>query len=138
MRPIQMNESSAAPHLSASGEDTFVFVGEVLALDLVNTEVVVRGKGRDLLATPEDVGQWWRAAQRYYTDMDVVGASDVARIDTTLLVALKALRTALRGIFGALADGTIPTSADIDVLNSVLRTGSHALMLTASGAVQPV
>jgi predicted RNA-binding Zn ribbon-like protein len=138
MRSIQMNESSAAPQLNASGEDTFLFVGEVLALDLVNTEVVVRGKGRDLLATPEDVSQWWRAAQRYYPDMEVIEASDIVGIDTTQLVALKGLRTALRGIFGALADGTTPTSADIDMLNSVLRTGSHTLMLTASGAVQPV
>src|SRR6187399_2934541 len=72
MRPILMKESSAAPRMSDSDEDTFVFVGEVLALDLVNTEVVVRGKPRDLLATPEDVGQWWRAAQRYYPDMDVM------------------------------------------------------------------
>jgi predicted RNA-binding Zn ribbon-like protein len=133
-----MNESSAAPDLSASGEDTFVFVGEVLALDLVNTEVLVRGKPHDLLATPEDVGQWWRAVQRYYPNMDVMEASDVVRIDTTQLVALKGLRTALRGLFGALADGTPPATADIDVVNSILRTGSHALMLTASGAVQPV
>jgi predicted RNA-binding Zn ribbon-like protein len=133
-----MNESSAAPHVNASGEDTFVFVGQVLALDLVNTEVVVRGKGRDLLATPEDVGQWWGAAQRYYPDMDVMGARDVARIDTTQLLALKELRTALRGIFGALADSTTAALADIDVVNSVLRTGSHALTLTASGAVQSV
>ena len=138
MRPIQTNESSAATQLSASGEDTFVFIGEVLALDLVNTEVVVRGKGRDLLATPEDVVKWWQAAQRYYPDMEVMEASGVARIDTAALVALKELRTALRGIFGSLADGTAAASADIDVLNSVLRTGTHALMLASSGAIQPV
>ena len=135
---MHTNEGSAAPDLSGSGEETFLFLGDVLALDLVNTEVVVRGKPRDLLATPEDVGQWWQAAQRSYPDRDVVQASGVARFDRAALLALKELRTALRGIFGALADGTTPASADIDVLNSVLRTGSHALMLTASGAVQPV
>jgi predicted RNA-binding Zn ribbon-like protein len=133
-----MNESSAAPHVSASGEDTFVFVGQVLALDLVNTEVVVRGKGRDLLATPEDVGQWWRAAQRAYTDMEVVEGGGVVGFDLAALLALKELRTALRGVFGALADDTTPASADIDVVNSVLRGGSHALMLTSSGAVEAV
>ena len=135
---MRTDESRAAIDVSSSGEGTFVFFGDVLALDLVNTEVILRGKPRDLLATPEDVGQWWRAAQRYYPDMDVMPASDDARIDTTQLVALTGLRAALRGLFGALADGTTPTSADIDVLNSVLRTGSHALMLTASGAVRPV
>jgi predicted RNA-binding Zn ribbon-like protein len=138
MRPIQTNEASAATQLSASGEDTFVFVGEVLALDLVNTEVVVRGKPRDLLAAPEDVSHWWHAAQRSYPSMDVVQASGVVRFDTAALAALKGLRTALRGIFGALADGTTPASTDIDVVNSILRTGVHALMLTSSGAVQPV
>jgi predicted RNA-binding Zn ribbon-like protein len=133
-----MNESSAAPHVSASGEDTFVFVGQVLALDLVNTEVVVRGKGRDLLATPEDVVQWWRAAQRAYTDMEMVEAGGVVSFDLAGLFALKELRTALRGVFGALADSTTPASADIEVVNSVLRRGSHALMLTSSGAVEAV
>ena len=135
---MHTNESSAALHLSDSGEDTFLFIGDVLALDLVNTEVVVRRKPRDLLATPEDVGQWWRAAQRSYPDMDVVQASGVVRFDLAALLALKELRTALRGMFGALADGTTPASADIDVVNSVLRTGAHALMLPSSGAVQAV
>jgi predicted RNA-binding Zn ribbon-like protein len=135
---MHTNESSAAPHLSDSGEETFLFIGDVLALDLVNTEVVVRGKPRDLLATPEDVGQWWRAAQRVYPDMDAVQASSVVPFDTAALAALKGLRTALRGIFGALADGTTPASADINVVNSVLHTGVHALILTVSGAVEPV
>src|SRR5689334_15099867 len=122
MRPIQMNESSAAPHVSHSGKETFLFIGDVLALDLVNTEVVVRGKPRDLLATPEDAGQWWRAAQRAYPDMEVLEGSGVVRFDLAALLALKELRTALRGMFGALADGTTPATADIDVVNSVLRT----------------
>ena len=137
MRPKQTNESSAATQLNASGEDTFVFIGEVLALDLVNTEVVVRGKGRDLLATPEDVVQWWHAAQRYYPNVAVMEASGGIRFDATALTALKGLRTALRSIFGSLADGTTAASADIDVLNSVLRMGTHALRLTSRGAIQP-
>jgi predicted RNA-binding Zn ribbon-like protein len=135
---MHTNEGSAAPDLTGSGEDTFLFIGDVLALDLVNTEVVVRGKPRDLLATPEDVGQWWDAAQHSYPNMDVVQASGVTHVDTVGLAALKRLRTTLRGIFGALADGTTPASADIDALNSVLRTGTHALLLTSSGAVEPV
>jgi predicted RNA-binding Zn ribbon-like protein len=138
MLPMHIGESSAAAEESSSGEDTFVFFGDVLALDLVNTEVILRGKPRDLLATPKDVGQWWHAAQRHYPDMDVVEGTGIASVDSTALVALKGLRTALRGIFGALADGTAPVSADIDVLNSVLRTGTHALLLTSIGAVQPI
>jgi predicted RNA-binding Zn ribbon-like protein len=134
---MHTHESGAAIDLSHSGEEPFPFFGGVLALDLVNTEVLLRGKPRDLLAAPEDIAQWWRAAQRQYPDMEEVEASG-ALVDTALLVALKGLRSALRGIFSALADSTTPASADIDVLNSVLRTGAHALLLTSSGAVRPV
>ncbi len=38
----------------------YLFLSGVLALDLVNTEVVVRGKRYDLFATPEDVADWWQ------------------------------------------------------------------------------
>ena len=138
MQPIQIPESSAATELRAADADPFVFIGDVLALDLVNTEVVVRGKGRDLLATPADVEQWGHAAQRYYPDMEVVEGGGVVGFDLAALAALKKLRGALRGLFGALADGTPPASTDIDVVNSVLRTGAHALMLTSSGAIRPI
>jgi predicted RNA-binding Zn ribbon-like protein len=135
---MHTHESGAAIDLSHSGEEPFPFFGDVLALDLVNTEVILRGKPRDLLAAPEDVAQWWHAARRHYPDMEEVEASGGARVDTAMLDALKGLRRALRGIFSALADSTTPASADIDVLNSVLRTGAHALLLTSSGAVRPI
>jgi len=134
---MHTHESGAAIDLSHSGEEPFPFFGDVLALDLVNTEVILRGKPRDLLAAPEDVAQWWHAARRHYPDMEEVEASG-ALVDTAMLVALKGLRSALRGIFSALADSTTPASTDIDVLNSVLRTGAHALVLTSSGAVRPI
>ena len=135
---MHTHESSAASDLRASDQQAFPFFGEVLALDLVNTEVILRGKPRDLLVRPEDVGLWWQAAQRQYPDMEEVEASDLARGDPETLVALKGLRSALRGIFSALADSTTPSSANIDVLNSVLATGAHALVSTSSGAVRPV
>src|SRR3954467_14160847 len=119
---MHTDQSRAATDVSSSGEGTFVFFGDVLALDLVNTEVILRGKPRDLLAAPEDVAQWWHAARRQYPDMEEVEASGGALVATAMLVALKGLRRALRGIFSALADSTTPASTDIDVLNSVLRT----------------
>jgi len=135
---MHTHESGAAIDLSHSGEEPFPFFGDVLALDLVNTEVILRGKPRDLLAAPEDVAQWWHAARRHYPDMEEVKASGGVLVDTAMLVALKGLRRALRGIFSALADSTTPASTDIDVLNSVLRTSAHALLLTSSGAVRPI
>ena len=40
----------------------FPFLGEVLALDLVNTEILVRGKRFEFLTTPEDAARWCPAA----------------------------------------------------------------------------
>ena len=46
----------------------YLFLSGVLALDLVNTEVVVRGKRYDLFATPEDVAEWWQQALTHHPD----------------------------------------------------------------------
>src|SRR5260370_8549015 len=46
----------------------YLFLSGVLALDLVNTEVVVRGKRYDLFATPEDVAEWWQHALTHHPD----------------------------------------------------------------------
>src|SRR5689334_3536936 len=95
-------------HESHSADDQeegpFTFAGEILALDLVNTVVVVRGKQRDLLQTPEDLAHWWEAAQRRHPAMDrVQGAAPV--YDVTLLTSLKTLRDALRPIFTGVITG---------------------------------
>jgi predicted RNA-binding Zn ribbon-like protein len=134
---MHTDETSPTPQQSASGEAEFLFIGDVLALDLVNTEQMVRGKPRDQLATPEDATQWWYAAQRHYADLAVAQASGVAHIDTAALAALKRLRKDLRGILGAIADGTAPAAADLEALNSVLRMGTHALGQAAAGALRP-
>src|SRR5712691_6192088 len=113
----------------------FPFVGGVLALDLANTEIVVRGKRLDLLATPEDVARWWQAARQQYPeaeDMRGDGGS-MPTYDLALLDALRALRTALRHIFNALAEETPPMRADVDVLNGVLRLGYQAVEISPEG-----
>src|SRR5947209_7707879 len=46
----------------------YLFLSGVLALDLVNTEVVVRGKRYDLLATPEGVAEWGQQAPPPHPD----------------------------------------------------------------------
>ena len=126
--------------VSTQHDADFPFVGEVLALDLANTEIVVRGKRRDLLATPEDVARWWQAARQQYPeaeDMQGAGGS-MPTDDPALLDALRALRTALRHIFNALAEETPPMRADVDVLNGVLRLGYHAVEITPEGDLLPV
>jgi predicted RNA-binding Zn ribbon-like protein len=130
---------SAVPHDDAAGESHFLFIGDALALDLVNTEQVVRGKPRDLLATPGDLALWWHAAQNHHPSTAEVRESDVAvPIDATSLAAAKTLRAALRGLFGALIDRVPPDPRHIEALNTSLRTGAHALALTPAGDLTPV
>lgn len=47
----------------------FLFVGEHPVLDFINTEIAVRGKPKDLLATPTALGRWWQAAQAHYPEL---------------------------------------------------------------------
>lgn len=123
-----------------SDEGAFLFVGEILALDLVNTEIVVRGKRRDLLATPQDVFHWWQAVYRHHPAMDAVQGEDHQGpvYDRELLDELKTLRAALRGIFSAITKGILPPQEDVRVLNAVLKTAYPFLALTNEGNVQPV
>ena len=116
----------------------YVFVGGALALDLVNTEVIFRGGRRDLLATPDDVVDWWRAALARYPEHRIAGAQ-VGKLEDRgeLFGALKALRKALRGIFVALAEKRRVEEADLEVLNGVLSTGYRSLEITPEGDLVP-
>jgi len=121
-------------------ETPFLFRGEALALDLVNTEIMVRGKRRDLLMTPEDVVSWWRAACHHQPQKDDVRTENEGETvyDLALLHALITLRTALRGIFSALVEERTPGKEDLSVLNDVLSTGYPSLDLTEEGNLLPV
>ena len=129
------------PSAQASQPDAgpFLFLADLLALDLVNTQIVVRGKPRDLLATPADVARWWAAAGRQHPHMAAVQNGAALRLDDpAALDELKRLRAALRRIFNALADGLAPPPDAVDGLNAVLRTGHPALEVTPSGELHAV
>jgi predicted RNA-binding Zn ribbon-like protein len=116
----------------------YAFVGGALALDLVNTEVAFRGERRDLLATPDEVVEWWRAALARYPEHRIAGAQVGKSEDRgELFGALKSLRRALRGIFVALAEERRVEEADLEVLNGVLSTGYRSLEITPGGDLVP-
>jgi len=119
----------------------FRFRGGVLALDLVNTELMKRGKPVDVLVAPLDVAEWWQAAREHHPQWlrEVQGGEEAIREDDTeLLEALKTLRAALRRIFNALVEDVVPHQEDIDVLNDVLRTGHWRMDLSPEGELVPV
>jgi predicted RNA-binding Zn ribbon-like protein len=121
-------------------DESFYFVGEYLALDLVNTEAVLRGKQHDLLVTPEDVRRWWQEACRHQMYMEDVRAEGDGEpvFDAALFDALKTLRAVLRHIFSACVEGAPPPQADLHVLNDVLQMGYHWLEYTQDGSIQDV
>jgi predicted RNA-binding Zn ribbon-like protein len=122
-------------------DERFRFRGGVLALDLVNTEKLKRGKPFEALETPQDVAQWWQAVREHHPQWlrEVQGGDEaIDANDTKLLDALKTLRAALRRIFAALVENTAPRQEDVDVLNIVLRTGHWYMNLSPEGEPLPV
>jgi predicted RNA-binding Zn ribbon-like protein len=120
------SEQSATPFLFRAGE---------LALDLVNTEVMVRGKRGDLLATPQDIDLWWQAACQHHAERDEVRGAEGkgSPDDNDFLDEIKILRAALRDIFLTLIAGAAPQEASVAVLNEVLKMGYHCLEWTSTG-----
>lgn len=117
----------------------YVFLSGVLALDLVNTEVVVRGKRRDLLATPEDVANWWPQALTHHpegekikADMDAIVWSD------QLLERIKRLRAAIRTLCTNLLEQQPVDREALTTLNTILAMGYPALEATPGQEMVPI
>ncbi len=106
----------------------YLFLGGVLALDLVNTEVIVRGKRYDLFASPEDVVVWWRQARTHYPDVEHVRVdSDTVIWNTQLLERIKRLRAAIRTLCTNMVGGQAFDVEALTTLNTILAMGYPAL-----------
>jgi predicted RNA-binding Zn ribbon-like protein len=109
----------------------FVFLGGDLALDLVNTEIIVRGKNTDLLVTHHDAIQWWEEARQVYPhliqNLNREGCSEQE------VVMLRALRRTLRQLFEALVAQRPIDEEDVKALNEVLQEGYYALKISSEG-----
>jgi len=116
----------------------YPFVGEALALDLVNTELVVRGQPHDLLDRPGGYAAWWRAVLA--RDPEAGGEVRLPPVVETpaLLAAAKRLRAALRRLVGAVAAGTPLDPTDLDLLNRILAAGDEAIEPDAAGRPRAV
>src|SRR5438477_12278080 len=75
----------------------YLFLSGGLALDFVNTEVVVRGKRYDLFATPEDVADWRQQALTHHLDEGKVKAETPAIVwSAQLLERINWVQAAIR------------------------------------------
>jgi predicted RNA-binding Zn ribbon-like protein len=100
------------------------FIGEALAFDFVNTEMVVRRKPVDLLSTPDALLVWWNAALDHYQ----MSMPDSLEITDEVFEKARVLRGALRRIFTAIVGHAELDSADLDILNIALSAGHPRLI----------
>lgn len=88
----------------------FLFIGNNVAVDLVNTEMLSRGERVELLQGVDDLAHWARAA----------GLQVDGQLQAGDLVAARALRAALRNVFQARIDGAAGGRRDLAVINEHL------------------
>lgn len=118
-------------------DDKFLFVSGFLAIDLVNTEIVVRGKRQDLLKTVADLQEWAALAgqQTYVQETEKLFSDNKDEFDATLLKAVQELRAGLRQTLGAKVNNE--TNAEswgyLPKINNLLSYGTHALQANDEG-----
>lgn len=117
----------------------YLFLSGVVALDFVNTEVLVRGKRRDLFATPEDVAHWWQQAFTHYPDGEKVKADTSAIVwSVQLLERVKQVRAAIRTLCTNLVEQQPVDGEALTTLNTILAMGYPALEAASGQEMVPI
>jgi predicted RNA-binding Zn ribbon-like protein len=117
----------------------YMFLSGVLALDLVNTEVVVRGKRGDLFATPEEVANWWSQALTHHPDGEKIKADmDTIVWSDQLLERIKRLRAAIRTLCTNLVEQQSVDREALTTLNTILALGYPALEAAPGPEMVPI
>jgi predicted RNA-binding Zn ribbon-like protein len=123
--------SSGPPTSPAAPDGGFSFVGNLLCVDFVNTEVVVHGRPVDRLGGVEDLLRWARAA-------GIVDDAALRRLPAAwrsgrgaqrLFEDARALRGVLRAALHALAAGRALPSGVVPAINRALAAGASTLRL---------
>lgn len=86
---------------------SFLFIGNSLAADFVNTEVASQHGKTDLLSSPESLSSWF----------DSAGCARGIKCNERELEEAKELRTAIRRIFERVLESKTLQPVDIDLLN---------------------
>ncbi len=109
--------------------DGFIFVGNQLCLDFVNTRPVMNGQPVDFLSDWKALLRWFRAAGLVSeAEMDVLGRQWEKRPEAgACLEGLKTFRESLRSTILRLEAGEGPASKAVAELNILLR--AHPMFL---------
>jgi predicted RNA-binding Zn ribbon-like protein len=113
----------------------FSQAGNLLCLDLVNTEVILHGARTDRLQTFSELMRWARAFAVVTGDEErlAVEAWGSGRQATRALDAARALRGALRSMAEALAAGRTVPEEVVTAINDALAQGASVLRLERHG-----
>ncbi|MBA3871252.1 MAG: ABATE domain-containing protein [Anaerolineae bacterium] len=113
----------------------FMFVGDALALDLINTVKIVRGQIIDTLQTPDDLAQWWSLAHEHHPQIEVV-SGDIKPFDENTLATIKSVRDHLHDLFLSVIEGQQPDADDLPALNWALGSGHPTLVWQEGGRIE--
>jgi predicted RNA-binding Zn ribbon-like protein len=117
----------------------YPFLSGVLALDLVNTEVIVRGRRYDLLCSPEDVARWWQEALTHHPDREKVKEEAQAIVwSLPLLERIKQIRAAIRALCTNLVEQQPLDQEALTIINAILAMGYPALDVFSGGEMVPI
>jgi predicted RNA-binding Zn ribbon-like protein len=117
----------------------FPFLSGVLALDLVNTEVIIRGRRYDLFKSSEDVARWWQEAIIHYPDAEKIKAEiQTFAWSPSLLESIKRIRTAIRTLCTNLVEHHSIDQAAFTTLNAILSMSYPALDVVSGREMVPI
>lgn len=111
---------------SAEPAGRFLFVGNSLSLDLVNTEKMVEGRRTDLLQTPDDLKTWLSEAA-LIADAEVLWSSEAE--GKKALSDVKAFRKVLRGMATDMAAAAPMRDETVAAINAALKRKASTLQL---------
>ncbi|WBQ04747.1 CGNR zinc finger domain-containing protein [Kribbella sp. CA-293567] len=102
--------------------DGFAMGGErLVALDLVDTELLAVDPPVDLIGTPEQLARWWALQQVRLPAGPVPDGTAVRR-----------LRTAVRELLGSHLEGREPSATSVDDVNAAAAGAPQSLRLAAT------
>jgi predicted RNA-binding Zn ribbon-like protein len=129
-------QNHSSQNESSDERERFIFLGGNLALDLVNTEIMVRGRKVDLLVTTQDATLWWKMAQQKYPQ--IIQEQGHWEYSKQRVAALRVLRQEIRNLFEALIAQRQVNESQLKELNTILREGYYALEVSPQGKVSAV
>lgn len=114
----------------------FLFVGNHPCLDLINTQVIVKGEPRDLLENFDDLSSWMRQAKLLTASQEKFERDHLNNEEAVaLLERTKAFRATLRVVVERVAAGKAVPDSAIDAINQFLaqRPGYTELVRAKEG-----